>query len=48
MPSTPALTVGRNFSRAAAELVERLREAPTGWIVDAKGRRGALNYGSVS
>lgn len=44
MASTPALTVRRNFPRAAADLVERLRESPTGWIVDANGRRGALDY----
>ena len=44
MASTPALTVRRNFARPAAALVERLSEAPTGWVVDANGRRGALDY----
>jgi 4-hydroxy-4-methyl-2-oxoglutarate aldolase len=40
----PALTVRRNFERPSAELVARLKEVPTGWIVDANGRRGALDY----
>lgn len=44
MANPPALTVRRNFPRPPAELVARLREAPTGWIVDANGRRGALDY----
>ena len=44
MASTPALTVRRSFPRAAADLVERLRASPTGWVVDANGRRGALDY----
>ena len=44
MASTPALTVRRNFARPAADLVTRLSEAPTGWVVDANSRRGALDY----
>jgi 4-hydroxy-4-methyl-2-oxoglutarate aldolase len=40
----PALTVRRNFARPSSELIAKLREAPTGWIVDANGRRGALDY----
>jgi 4-hydroxy-4-methyl-2-oxoglutarate aldolase len=40
----PALTVRRNFRRPATALVDRLRGVPTGWIVDANGRRGALDY----
>ncbi len=44
MATTPALTVRRNFSRPAADLVKRLSESPTGWIVDANGRRGALDF----
>ena len=42
--SSPALTVRRNFPRPSVELLQRLRDAPTGWIVDANGRRGALDY----
>jgi 4-hydroxy-4-methyl-2-oxoglutarate aldolase len=40
----PVLTVRRNFPRPAQALVMRLSEAPTGWIVDSNGRRGALDY----
>ena len=44
MANPPALTIRRNFARPSAELVKRLGESPTGWIVDANGRRGALDY----
>ena len=39
-----ALTVRRSFPRPPEPLVKRLAEAPTGWVVDANGRRGALDY----
>lgn len=44
MANPAALTVRRNFPRPAPELVERLSEAPTGWVVDANGRMGAIDY----
>ncbi len=44
MANTPALTVRRNFPRPPDELVKRLGESPTGWVVDANGRRGALDH----
>ena len=44
MPNAPALMVRRNFPRPPEKLVERLREVPTGWVVDANGRRGAVDY----
>ena len=44
MANPAALTVRRNFSRPAENLVKKLSEAPTGWVVDANGRRGALDY----
>ncbi|MEP6608431.1 MAG: hypothetical protein ABJA83_07100 [Burkholderiaceae bacterium] len=44
MLNPPALMVRRNFVRPSATLVGRLRETPTGWVVDANGRRGALDY----
>jgi len=44
MANPPALTVRRNFARPSADDVSRLRDAATGWIVDANGRRGALDY----
>jgi 4-hydroxy-4-methyl-2-oxoglutarate aldolase len=39
-----ALTIRRNYPRAADDLIERFRDAPTGWVVDANGRRGALDH----
>ncbi len=42
--SPPALTVRRNFPRPPEALVARFRDAPTGWVVDANGRRGALDW----
>jgi 4-hydroxy-4-methyl-2-oxoglutarate aldolase len=42
--SSPALTVRRNFPLPTEALVARFRAAPTGWVVDANGRRGALDY----
>ena len=38
------LQVKRNFPRPPEALVRRLAKAPTGWVVDANGRRGALDY----
>jgi 4-hydroxy-4-methyl-2-oxoglutarate aldolase len=39
-----ALTVRRNFPRPSAETLARLDGVPTGWVVDANGRSGALDY----
>ena len=45
MAAAPAaLTVRRDFARLPALTLERLRSASTGWIVDANGRRGALDW----
>jgi 4-hydroxy-4-methyl-2-oxoglutarate aldolase len=45
MASAPeALTVRRNFPRIPLATLERLRDASSGWIVDANGRRGAINW----
>jgi 4-hydroxy-4-methyl-2-oxoglutarate aldolase len=44
MANLPALIVRRNFPRPPEHLVKRLSESPTGWVVDANGRRGALDY----
>jgi len=44
MANSPALTVRRRFPRAPDRFVKALAEVPTGWIVDANGRRGALDY----
>lgn len=40
----PVLTVRRNFPRPPEALVARFRDAPTGWVVDANGRRGGLDH----
>lgn len=40
----PALTVRRNFARPPESLVRQLAAAPTGWVVDGNGRRGALDW----
>jgi 4-hydroxy-4-methyl-2-oxoglutarate aldolase len=44
MANPAALTVRRDFTRPSPGLVARLAGAPTGWIVDANGRTGALDY----
>jgi 4-hydroxy-4-methyl-2-oxoglutarate aldolase len=44
MANPPVLTVRRHFPRPAEALVKRLGEAPSGWVVDSNGRRGALDY----
>jgi 4-hydroxy-4-methyl-2-oxoglutarate aldolase len=44
MANPAALTVRRNFPRPKQDLVQRLSEAPTGWVVDANGRMGAIDY----
>jgi 4-hydroxy-4-methyl-2-oxoglutarate aldolase len=42
--NAPVLTVRRNFARPPDNLVKQLAQAPTGWVVDANGRRGAMDY----
>ena len=41
---SPVLTVRRDFPRPPADLVARFAGAPTGNIVDAQGRVGALDH----
>ncbi|MCL4745266.1 MAG: RraA family protein [Burkholderiaceae bacterium] len=40
----PALTVRRHFARPTEAQVRSLMDAPTGWVVDANGRRGAIDH----
>jgi 4-hydroxy-4-methyl-2-oxoglutarate aldolase len=42
--TAPVLTVRRDFERPDPALLAAFRDASTGWIVDANGRRGALDY----
>ncbi len=44
MANPPSLTVRRDFPRPPDDLVKRLGESPSGWIVDANDRRGALDF----
>ncbi len=39
-----ALTIRRNFPKAAQELVKKFSNLPTGNVCDAQGRVGALDY----
>ena len=39
-----ALTIRRNFERAAAELLQLFGNVPTGNVCDSQGRTGALDY----
>jgi regulator of RNase E activity RraA len=39
-----ALTIRKNFERAAADLLRRFGQAPTGNVCDSQGRTGALDY----
>ncbi len=40
----PILTLRRNFPRPEPELVEAFTGVPTGFVIDAMGGRGALDY----
>jgi 4-hydroxy-4-methyl-2-oxoglutarate aldolase len=39
------LTIRRSVTRPSADVLGRLQGIPTGWVVDAQGRRGALDPG---
>jgi 4-hydroxy-4-methyl-2-oxoglutarate aldolase len=42
--SSAALTIRRDFARVPSNTLDRVRGASTGWVVDANGRRGALDW----
>ena len=44
MPEPDVLTIRRDWPRPAPEAVEALRGAATGFVVDALGRAGAIDY----
>lgn len=44
MADSAALTIRRNFPRPSPDLVAALTGVPTGYAVDAQGRRGALDW----
>jgi 4-hydroxy-4-methyl-2-oxoglutarate aldolase len=41
---TPLLTIRRDFPRPSPDQVAAFTGAPTGWVVDANSRRGALHH----
>jgi 4-hydroxy-4-methyl-2-oxoglutarate aldolase len=44
MAEPSRLTIRRNFPRPSTAEIEALAHAPTGWVVDAQARRGALPH----
>lgn len=44
MADPAKLTIRRSFPRPSAEAVAPFEAAPSGWVVDAQGRRGALPH----
>jgi 4-hydroxy-4-methyl-2-oxoglutarate aldolase len=44
MAEPSQLTIRRNFPRPSADEIAPFLKAPTGWVVDAQGRRGALPH----
>ena len=44
MAEPAKLTIRRGFARPSVEGMAPFRSAPTGWVVDAMGRRGALPH----
>ncbi len=44
MAEPAKLTIRRDFPRPTVAELNPFQDAPTGWIVDAQGRRGALPY----
>jgi len=45
MAEAPTLTIRRDWPRPSEAQLAAFRDAPTGWVVDAQGRRGALHHG---
>lgn len=44
MAEPPQLMIRRDFPRPSAAEMKPFEKAPTGWVVDAQGRRGALAH----
>jgi len=44
MADDPILKIRRVLERAPDEAIAKLASTPTGWVVDANGRRGALSH----
>lgn len=44
MSGTIKLTIRKDFPRPSDEDIAPFKDAPTGWIADARGRRGAIDH----
>ena len=44
MSETIKLTIRKDFTRPSEQDIAPFRDAPTGWIADARGRRGAIDH----
>ncbi|BAT61319.1 4-hydroxy-4-methyl-2-oxoglutarate aldolase [Variibacter gotjawalensis] len=44
MSDGPNLTIRREWPRPDAALIARYKDIPTGWVTDALGRNGAMDY----
>jgi 4-hydroxy-4-methyl-2-oxoglutarate aldolase len=44
MSDGPILTIRREWPRPDAALIARFKDIPTGWVTDALGRNGAVDY----
>lgn len=44
MAEAPTLTIRRDWPRPGPAELAPFRDAPTGWVADAQGRRGALDH----
>ena len=44
MSGTIKLTIRKDFTRPSEQDIAPFRDAPTGWIADARGRRGAIDH----
>ena len=42
--TSAAVTIRRDIVRPSRETLDRFRNMPTGWVVDALGRRGAIDH----
>ena len=45
MAEPPVLTIRREWSRPTRDMVAKFADTPSGFVVDALGRSGALDYG---
>lgn len=44
MAEAPTLTIRRDWTRPGEDDIAAFRDAPSGWVVDAQGRRGAIDH----